>query len=127
MTDQKRIVVIDDEPAIREALVEMLSVAGFDVSSAQNGKEGLDVVSRQRPDLILLDIMMPEMNGWQVLEALKKDEWSKTVPVIILTNLDGVENVSKAMEQEAYEYVVKGDTELKDILAMVKRKLGMQS
>ena len=125
MTEQKRITVIDDEPAIREALVEMLSVAGFDVSSAENGKKGLDVVSRQHPNLILLDIMMPEMNGWQVLEALKKDEWAKSVPVIILTNLDGVENVSKAMEQEAYEYVVKGDTELKDILAMVKRKLGV--
>lgn len=125
MTEQKRITVIDDEPAIREALVEMLSVAGFDVSSAENGKKGLDVVSRQHPNLILLDIMMPEMNGWQVLEALKKDEWAKSVPVIILTNLDGVENISKAMEQEAYEYVVKGDTELKDILAMVKRKLGV--
>lgn len=125
MTEPKRIVVIDDEPAIREALVEMLSVAGFDVTGAENGKKGLDVISRQRPDLILLDIMMPEMNGWQVLEALKKDEWAKSVPVIILTNLDGVENVSKAMEQEAYQYVVKGDTELKDILAMVKGKLGL--
>lgn len=125
MTEQKRIIVIDDEPAIREALVEMLSVAGFDVTGAENGKKGLEVVSRQRPDLILLDIMMPEMNGWQVLEALKKDEWAKNVPVIILTNLDGVENVSKAMEQEAFQYVVKGDTELKDILAMVKGKLGL--
>ena len=125
MTEPKRIVVIDDEPAIREALVEMLSVAGFDVTPAENGKKGLEVVSRQRPDLILLDIMMPEMTGWQVLEALKKDEWAKNVPVIILTNLDGVENVSKAMEQEAFQYVVKGDTELKDILAMVKGKLGL--
>lgn len=125
MTEPKRIIVIDDEPAIREALVEMLSVAGFDVTGAENGKKGLEVVSRQRPDLILLDIMMPEMNGWQVLEALKKDEWAKNVPVIILTNLDGVENVSKAMDQEAFQYVVKGDTELKDILAMVKGKLGL--
>ncbi|MEK7606243.1 MAG: response regulator [Patescibacteria group bacterium] len=125
MTELKRITVIDDEPAIREALVEMLSGAGFDVSSAVNGKEGLVVVSQQHPDLILLDIMMPEMNGWQVLEALKKDDWAKKVPVIILTNLDGVENVSKAVEQEAYEYVVKGDTDMKDILAMVKRRLGV--
>ena len=124
MTDEKkRIIVVDDDASIREALVETLSVAGYDVISAENGVSALDKISRERPNLILLDIMMPEMNGWQVLEALKKDAWAKNVPVIILTNLDGVENVSKAIEQEAYEYVVKGDTDLKDILAMVQRKL----
>ena len=121
--ENKRIIIIDDDASIREALSETLSVAGYEVITAENGVQGLDKISRDRPNLILLDIMMPEMNGWEVLAALKKDEWAKNVPVIILTNLDGVENVSKAIEQEAYEYVVKGDTDLKDILAMVKRKL----
>lgn len=121
--EQKHILVIDDDESIREALAESLAVAGYAVDTAPNGKEGLGKILADKPDLILLDIIMPEMNGWAVLDEIKKDDEAKETPVIVLTNLDGVENISKALERDAHEYIVKGDTDIKDILAMVKRKL----
>lgn len=121
--EQKHILVIDDDESIREALAESLAVAGYAVDTAPNGKEGLGKILADKPDLILLDIIMPEMNGWAVLDEIKKDDEAKEIPVIVLTNLDGVENISKALERDAHEYIVKGDTDIKDILAMVKRKL----
>lgn len=124
-TEPKRILVIDDDPAISEALNEMLSVAGFAVSTAPNGVIGLNLALKEHPHLILLDIMMPEMNGWEMLEKLREDEWGKTVPLIILTNLESVDNISKAIEKDAYEYIVKGDSNIGEIIAMVKRKLGI--
>ncbi len=122
--EQKHVLIVDDDPSIVEALSETLLVAGYAVDTAGNGKDGLTKAVVDKPDLILLDIMMPEMNGWEVLEALKKEEDAKNIPVIVLTNLDGAENIVKALERDAHEYIVKGDTDVKDILAMVERKIG---
>jgi len=122
--EQKHVLIVDDDAAIREALSESLSVAGYAVDVAADGKEGVNKILNDKPDLVLLDIVMPSMNGWEVLDEIRKDEEGKFVPVIILTNLEGVENIPKALERDALEYIVKGDTDVKDILAMVKRKLG---
>lgn len=122
--EQKHVLIVDDDAAIRDALSESLSVAGYAVDVAVDGKEGVNRILNDKPDLVLLDIVMPQMNGWEVLDEIRKDEEGKNTPVIILTNLEGVENVPKALERDALEYIVKGDTDVKDILAMVKRKLG---
>ncbi len=81
----KRILVIDDDPALREALAELLEDAGYDVVQARNGLEGLDEASAHRPDLILLDLMMPAMNGWQFRAAQKQDAALADVPVFVLS------------------------------------------
>jgi DNA-binding response OmpR family regulator len=89
----KKILVVEEDAALSTALHDTLVGAGFAVYRASNGLDGLLVASQERPDLILLDIMMPVMNGWEMLEKLRgKDDWGKCVPVIILTNLSAGED-----------------------------------
>ena len=89
----------------------------------QNGEEGLKAVFQERPDLILLDIVMPKMDGLTMLKELRKDGWGKTAKVIILTNLSDNQKVADAMENDTYEYIVKTDWKISDIIAKVKEKL----
>jgi signal transduction histidine kinase/DNA-binding response OmpR family regulator len=80
-----RVLVVDDEPANVEALVALLQPAGFKVLSAGGGKEGIDMARRNRPDLILLDLLMPEVTGFDVVEALRSDETTRAIPIMVLT------------------------------------------
>ena len=85
---QKKIVLIDDEKLIRITTSMLLKHNGFEVITAANGKEGLAAINEQVPDIVLLDIMMPEMNGWDVLRLLRKDERTSSLFVIIFTACD---------------------------------------
>jgi len=90
---KKILVVEDDEPTIK-ALHEVLANAGLEVIEAKNGLSGLEAAFREHPDLILLDILMPLMDGWEMLKQLReKDNWGKCVPVVVLTNLSSDEDV----------------------------------
>ena len=80
-----RLLIVDDEVAILEALTDILSVEGYDVATAANGAEGLQQVGRQRPDLILLDLMMPVMDGQEMLRRLKDDASLRTIPVVVMS------------------------------------------
>jgi CheY-like chemotaxis protein len=81
----KRVLVIEDDPAIRESLAELLRDVGYAVSEARNGLEGLRQATEERPDLILLDLMMPAMDGWQFRKAQKQDAMLLDVPVIVIS------------------------------------------
>lgn len=81
----KKILIVDDEKDLVEILTFRLEAAGYDVVSAQNGQEGLEKAKSEKPDLVLLDVMMPKMDGYQVCRALKLDGKYKKVPIIILT------------------------------------------
>jgi len=107
-----------------DILVSMFTIEGFNVIKAEDGQEGLDVALEHHPDLILLDIVMPKMNGMDVLQKLRKDEWGKNVPIILLTNLSDSEKVEDAMKYGVYDYLIKTDWELKDVVKKVKEKLG---
>jgi DNA-binding response OmpR family regulator len=87
MAENKKISLIEDDHAIRLMYIHMLEKEGFDVSFAENGKEGLELIDRVRPDLILLDLMMPIMSGDKMLAELRKTNWGSTVKVIVLTNV----------------------------------------
>lgn len=120
----KSILLIDDDEALSGALAEKLSGEGYEITTAEDGKRGLDMALSTHPDLIILDVMMPSLNGWEVLEALRADEWGSGARVIMLTNSDDMENVSKAVSHQAQEYLIKGTWTLDDIAAKVRGLLG---
>ena len=93
-TTVKHIVCIEDEPEMIELIRLILSRRGFDVHGAPGGKEGLEMVREMHPDLVLLDLMMPEMDGWEVYQQMKADASTRDIPVIVVTaraqNIDKV-------------------------------------
>lgn len=120
----KKILIVEDEPGLLNALVDKFTHEGFVVLSAKDGQEGLEVALPEHPDLILLDIIMPVMDGMTMLRDLRKDPWGKNVPVILLTNLSEAEKVAESLSQGVYYYLVKSDWKLEDIVKKVKEKLG---
>lgn len=104
---QYSILVVDDNEMNRDMLSRRLNRQGYSVSMAVNGRNALEMIKSQPFDLILLDIMMPEMNGYQVLEEIKKDELLRHIPVIMITALDAVESVVKCIEMGAEDYITK--------------------
>jgi len=121
---QKKVLVVDDEKVLRELLLSKIGQAGFEVIGAGDGDEGLKKSLAARPDLILLDIVMPKMDGITMLKKLRQDSWGKNVPVIVLSNLNTAEAVEKSLENGVYDYLVKVDYSLDDLVGVVKKKLG---
>ena len=119
----KKILIVEDEPSLRAALRDKLSREGFNCLEAKDGQEGLGIALREHPDLILLDIIMPVMDGMTMLYELRKNPWGNSVPVILLTNLSEAERVSESLRQGVYDYLVKSDWTLEDIVKKVKEKL----
>ncbi len=96
MTDSKRVLVVDDDPGIRESVAEALDLEGYEVLTAQNGAQALEEVQHQRPHVVLLDLMMPVMNGWQFLEACARNELCAGTAVVVMSAYHGlVEEASK--------------------------------
>lgn len=86
MSEQKRILVVDDEPSIVKLATISLTREGYEVSEAYNGEEAIKKANEEKPDLILLDIMMPKMDGWEVTKHLKDNDDTKNIPIIMLTS-----------------------------------------
>ena len=107
MTEQqKTVVIIDDEQSLRDILSFNLKREGFDVRTASNGPTGLSLVKMVSPDLVILDIMMPEMDGYEVYNKLKEDPVTMMIPVIMLTARGTVKDVLKAKKLEVDDYVI---------------------
>ncbi len=119
----KKILIIEDEALMLRSLSDKFREEGFSVLEANDGANGLDSALANHPDIILLDIIMPKMDGLTVLGKLRQDEWGKEVPVIILTNLSDSDKVAEAMKNRAYDFLVKADWKLEDIVRKVKEKL----
>jgi CheY-like chemotaxis protein len=119
MPESKNILIVEDEKAIAHALEQKFLERGYRVCVATNGEEGLICAQRENPDLILVDMMMPVMDGPTMLERLREQEWGKEIPAIALSNLNEPENISRCMECGVYDYLVKSDWRLEDIVAKV--------
>ena len=124
MLSSKKILIIEDERSLREALRDKLTREGFSTLEAKNGEEGLDVALREHPELILLDIVMPVMDGMTMLKKLREDAWGKNVKIIILTNLSDIEKIADSVKNEVYDYLVKTDWKLEDVVTKVRERLG---
>ena len=119
----KTILIIEDEAALQKALEDILTGEGYQTLAALDGEVGLSLAKEKNPDLILLDLILPKIHGFDVLKKLKSDEQTKDIPVIILTNLESMEDVNKAIELGATTYLVKANYNLEDVLSKIKKVL----
>lgn len=123
-TNKKHILLVDDDPLVIRMYQNKLTKDGYEVKTASNGEEGLISIMKEKPDLILLDVMMPKMNGVETLKRLKADSKTKNIPVIVLTNLgDNPEDVDAAKELGALDYLVKANITLKTLSERVKEAI----
>ncbi|OHC63749.1 MAG: two-component system response regulator [Rhodocyclales bacterium RIFCSPLOWO2_02_FULL_63_24] len=117
----KTVLIIDDSPTERHILSQLLLGNGFQVSTAENGEEGIERARQTKPDLILMDVVMPGANGFQATRALSKDEATKDIPVIICTTKNQETDKVWGMRQGARDYITKpinGPTLLAKIAAL---------
>jgi two-component system alkaline phosphatase synthesis response regulator PhoP len=122
MSEGLKVLLVEDDPMVVRMYQKKLTMDGYNVSLAFNGEEGLAAIAKDRPDIILLDIMMPKMNGFEVLNVLKNDESLKNIPVIVLTNMDDrSEHMEKIRQLGANDYLVKANTSLKDLSAIIEK------
>lgn len=123
----KNILVIEDEPAILRVISAMLRREGFNVFTAKDGKEGITLVRKYQPHLVVLDIVMPEMDGITMLKQVRSinaDQWGKTVKVIVYTNLSYVERRKEAEQVGINDFLIKSDVGLSELVANIKEKMG---
>lgn len=120
---KKKILIVEDDTSLRNALSEKLSYEGFSAFEAENGIVGFEVALRERPDLILLDVIMPKMDGLTMLSKLREDSWGKNAQVIMLTNVSDGESVLKSLNQAAFDYLIKSDWKLEDIVRKIRDRL----
>lgn len=117
------ILVVDDEEDLRMVLKDKLESSDFTVSTAADGEEGLSKAIKEQPDLILLDILMPKMDGKEMLKKLRDDEWGKDARVILLTNSAEMSDIYRSVESHAEDYMVKTDWSLDEVVEKIKKKL----
>ena len=119
----KKILLIEDEPALQQTLGDFLKSAGFNVVSAFDGLSGVEMAKKEKPDLVILDLILPKKNGFEVLTDLKKNPATSVIPVMVLTNLESAEDVDRALEGGASAYLVKTNYRLEEVLEKVKTLL----
>ncbi|MEI7791958.1 MAG: response regulator [Candidatus Berkelbacteria bacterium] len=122
---QHKILVVEDEQTLRDAIVTVLSAKNFLAIEAVNGKDGVEKALSEHPDLILLDLVMPVMDGMTALKEIRKDKWGADVPVVILTNLSATDEnlVTDIVTHKPLEYLVKADWKIHDVVDKVEKIL----
>ena len=120
---KKRVLLVDDERAILKVLSIKLRISGYDVVTASSGKEALDVISSACPDEMLLDVVMPGMDGFEVLSNLRQAEGTMHMPVILLTNLGQRSDIEKGLKLGATDYIIKANYTPAQVVAKVKEHL----
>jgi len=121
----KKILIVEDELAYLKLLKSQLTERGYEVSEAVNGRKGLEAAKKEKPDLILLDIRMPVMDGMTMLGLLRKEVWGKKMNVIILTNLEPDDKIlGNVITDEPSYYFVKSDIQLGELLTKIKNLVG---
>ncbi len=117
-----KIAIVEDDQAISQMYRIKFESEGFTIETAENGKLGLELIAKMRPDLILLDLMMPEMSGEEMLTQLRKEEWGK-IPVIILTNMGEQEVPDTVRKLGINKFILKADMTPKQVVDLVKTQL----
>ena len=115
----KKILVAEDDKFLSSAYKAKLTKAGFEVTMASDGIEVLQALKNSKPDVILLDLIMPNKDGFTVLEEIKKDEERKNIPIIIASNLGQKEDIDKGMALGAKDFVIKSNMSLDDLVAKI--------
>ncbi|MFA5070113.1 MAG: response regulator [Patescibacteria group bacterium] len=120
----KRILIIEDDPAELFALKKTVGEAGYSVISASDGQTGLEMIKKEHPDLVLLDIILPKINGFDILELTKKDSQTANIPIIVLTNLNDEETSIKSRTLGAADHLIKSQAYPHDIIRKIDNLVG---
>ncbi|MDH3259150.1 MAG: response regulator, partial [Deltaproteobacteria bacterium] len=126
MNNGERLLIVDDETGTVEALKDILERSGYQVSTAYKGKEAIEAVSSNKPDLIILDVMLPDIDGFEVCKRLKDDNMARAIPILMLTALDGKEDRIKGLSVGANDFLKK-PIEHDELLLRIKSYLGIKS
>ena len=122
----KKVLIVEDEKKLADILQASLQEAGFAVRKAENGAQGLDMVKADKPDVILLDLMMPVMDGKTMLRKLREMPQGKTLPVIVLTNAGEIENLREThVYYNAEQFLVKSNVTIEEVVKKVKGLFGI--
>lgn len=120
----KKILIVEDEEIMIDLLQRKLTAEGYETSVARDGQEGLGKMKEVKPDLILLDIIMPKMGGFEVMEEMKKDRELKKIPVIVISNSGQPVEVDKAQELGAKDWLIKTEFDPQEVINKVKKQIG---
>jgi DNA-binding response OmpR family regulator len=123
MAQPIKIAIIEDDSVIAQMYRMKFEAEGFEVQTAENGKLGVELCEKFRPDMILMDLKMPEMSGEEALERIRQSDWGKTVPVIILTNLGEEEAPKNLQTLGIHSYIVKAELTPRQVTERVKQAL----
>lgn len=127
---QKKILLVEDEPSLRQVMRDKLEMENFEVHEAENGQIGLEKARELKPDLILLDIVMPIMDGMTMARKLREEERASGLlsgnhtKIIFLSNLEDEENIAKAQAQGIYSYLIKSNWKIEDLTKRIKQEIG---
>lgn len=119
----KKILIVEDDSSLRELYKIKMEDEGFEVDTAKDGEEGVEKIRENKPDLVLLDLMMPRKNGFSVLEEVKGDNSCCTIPIIALSNLNSGNDINLVKKLGAIEYLVKSKTSLSNLVNIVKQNV----
>ena len=119
----KKILIIEDDTSLVKVLRDSLTREGYVVLESRSGKTGLGIALTQHPDLILLDIVLPDLDGISIVKAIHDDPASQKIKVIMLTNLSDTQNVAEALVNGSYDFLVKSDWKIDDVIKVVREKL----
>jgi len=120
----KKVLIIEDELILLDLLTKKLSREGYEVKTAQNGKEGMLMMEKEVPDLVLTDIIMPEKDGFAVIAEMKQNELLKNVPIIIISNSGQPVDLDKARGLGVFDWLVKTEFDPQEVIEKVKNKIG---
>jgi DNA-binding response OmpR family regulator len=123
MTDVKTVLIVEDDAFLSNIYKTKLTKEGFSILMADNGEDGLAMIKKEKPALVLLDIMLPKMDGFEVLAEVQKDAALKKIPIVIMSNLGQDSDVEKGKGLGAVDYIVKSDTTLEHVIETVNKYL----
>lgn len=123
MAKGKHILLVEDDEFLAELYATKLNLEGFEVTLAVDGEKGLKAVKDQKPDLILLDIILPKMDGFEVLKTIKADKALKNIPIILLTNLSQKDEVKRGLDLGANDYLIKAHFMPSEVVKKIKQTM----
>lgn len=120
----QKILIIEDDKFLRELIAQKLLTEGYDIAEAVDGEQGAKLAKSEKPDLILLDLILPGMDGFEVLGKIKEDVSTSQIPVIILSNLGQKDDIEKGLKMGANDYLIKAHFTPGEIIAKIKGMFG---
>jgi PleD family two-component response regulator len=124
---QRKVLVVEDDKFLRELFVRKMFNEGFDVESAIDAEQVFEVLSNKKPEIILLDLILPGVDGFEILSKIKKDDNLKDIPVMVISNLGQKEDIDRAIELGAVDFLIKANYTLDEIIARVLTVLNLKN